>query len=163
MTKQRPLAANIKVFQAKNNQLQRPPVLGYLIHEFMTLAILSHNKPIQNIWISALETFLLRKQVTVTDPTNVQKRRERENIAAAKDIQVRSGLGSAEQFKAGIFSAGCHQVCLHRTESSSLTFCCCWLKAGMLQGCTPLLDTAVGGAGMLSSSANENEEGIGAT
>lgn len=39
-----------------------------------------HNKPTQNIWISALETFLLKKQVEVMDPTNIQTWRDKENI-----------------------------------------------------------------------------------
>lgn len=63
----------------------------------MTLAILSHNKPIQNIWISALEPFLLRKQVTVTDPTNVQKRRrQREHCRGeGHSSQIRTGICGA--------------------------------------------------------------------
>lgn len=77
--KQGQLAASIKVFQAKSHQLQRSPafpVQSLRLSGFMRdLSILSHNKPIQNIWMSAPETFLLKKQVPFVDPTNAQKRR----------------------------------------------------------------------------------------
>lgn len=107
--------------------------------EFIKMSTLLHNQPTQNIWISALETFLLKKQVGIMDP--LCRNGETENIAEVKDIPVRSGLWLAEQIQAGISSAG----------------------AGVWQDCAHLMDTAAEGKGLLLSSASENEDRTEAT
>lgn len=101
------LAANIKGFQAKKTypnckHLQLPclKIQAIWIREFIKMSTLLHNKPTQNIWISALETLLPKKQVVVMDPTNIQKWRDKENITKVKDIPARSGLWLAEQIQA---------------------------------------------------------------
>lgn len=122
--KHRQLSASIKAFQAQSSQLQRPPAfpvwslsLSEFMKKLMKLWILSHNKPNQNMWISAPErTLRNRQQLWIL--TMSRNRGDKKNITTIKDVRVRSGLWSAEQLKAEVFSAGCHQVCLHLTGIS---------------------------------------------
>lgn len=122
--KQRQVDASIKIFQAKNNQLWRVPAFPVwslkIMKEFMKFSILSHNQP-RISGLQHLRPSCLRNSYQLWSLPMSQNGGNKENITTEKYIQVRSRLWSAEQLKAGIFSAVCHRECLHLTLLPSAT------------------------------------------